>query len=50
MYKVTISQGSFKQVEIEFECRDDAFSLMEKVLEGETKETTQVAIEIVEGE
>lgn len=49
MYKVTITQGGFKEIAVEYECRNDAIELMEKIMDGETKEKTKLSIEIIEG-
>ena len=49
MYKVTITQSSFREVTFEYECRNDAFDLIKKVMDGVTKEKTKLSIEIIEG-
>ena len=50
MYKVTITQSGFREVTFEYECRNDAFDLMKKIMDGVTKnEKTKLAIEITEG-
>ena len=46
MYKVTIKQ-SYKDVSLEYECRDDAFALIDKVFEGDSN--VKIEIEITEG-
>ena len=46
MYKVTITQ-SYKEVSLEYECRDDAFALIDKVFEGNPN--VKIEIEITEG-
>lgn len=48
MYKVTITQKDFNDVSLEYECQEDAFDLINKVLFGNTKGDVKVTIQITE--
>lgn len=50
MYKVTITQNSFRELELEYECQNEVNDLVEKVFAGDTKGDIKITIEITEGE
>lgn len=49
MYKVTITQDSYKDITLEYECQNEVFDLIEKVYAGDTKGNVKFTIEITEG-
>lgn len=47
MYKVTITQDLIKEISLEYECLNDVFGLIDRVLFGDSK--AKITIEITEG-